>query len=636
VCGDGKIEAGVEECDDGATKNGIPPSTCSKTCHRQTCGNGILDPGEQCDKGTPPSGVTPANPNDFNDDSGDCRTDCIINRCGDGYRNTDGTRPEACEGVPPFPHNDTHVTPTETADCNINCTMPACGDNILNRHFVPKKLVGGGDAQGPEQCDDGARSNGPNGGDGCSADCQFEFCGNGIVDPGEQCDGPNAGLQPCSSTCFQETCGNGIVDPNEECDNGDINHGNGNNNNGDCRADCVINRCGDGFTNNTVRNNHAVEECDGGPRPATAGDRTASPTNKSDCNSNCKVPSCGDGFVNPLFVAQTVPPSNPLNTLPEQCDPPDTPGSIRGCSAICRLENCGNGVVDPHEQCDDGNIDNGDGCENDCTLPICGNTIVDHSTVSALNEECDDGNLSNEDSCTNGCKAARCGDGFVQAGVEDCDTTPTLSECTYHRTAVQCDVCDPVTCKLDHPTSPFCGDGHTDNGFEVCDSNNTTCGVCPDCQGRRESPAVGFISAPPADELNSGTTHDTFTFTFTHGFAPEVTFEFTRNHGDTGDNPEILLGPEVKSAADVATAITAAINGQPQLQVAAVRLGSLVRLTNSRNSSLGNDTLSAQVQTLNFAVIPMAGGAGGDCLQGVSCTEDADCESGSCTAQVCD
>ncbi|MDR0859508.1 MAG: hypothetical protein LBO09_00570 [Candidatus Peribacteria bacterium] len=45
-------------------------------------------------------------------------------------------------------------------------------------------------------------------------------CGNGILDPGEECD---AGLLNgkngiCSLTCKMETCGNGRVDPGETCE----------------------------------------------------------------------------------------------------------------------------------------------------------------------------------------------------------------------------------------------------------------------------------------------------------------------------------------------------------------------------------------------------------------------------------
>ena len=59
---------------------------------------------------------------------------------------------------------------------------------------------------------------------------------------------------------------------------------------------------------------------------------------------------------------------------------------------------CGNGFATPPEQCDDGNLNNGDGCDNNCTFTSCGNGIVTGS------ETCDDGNLNNGDSCSMTCQ----------------------------------------------------------------------------------------------------------------------------------------------------------------------------------------------------------------------------------------
>ena len=64
------------------------------------------------------------------------------------------------------------------------------------------------------------------------------------------------------------------------------------------------------------------------------------------------------------------------------------------------LINCGDGVRDPNEECDDGNLVNGDGCDANCTLPACGNGIVDDG------EGCDDGNLIDGDGCQADCTAA--------------------------------------------------------------------------------------------------------------------------------------------------------------------------------------------------------------------------------------
>ncbi len=46
-------------------------------------------------------------------------------------------------------------------------------------------------------------------------------CGDGFVDPGEQCDdGNTVSGDGCSATCKLEACGNGVVDGSEQCDDG--------------------------------------------------------------------------------------------------------------------------------------------------------------------------------------------------------------------------------------------------------------------------------------------------------------------------------------------------------------------------------------------------------------------------------
>jgi cysteine-rich repeat protein len=176
---------------------------------------------------------------------------------------------------------------------------------------------GGGDApdcgdgvQDPgEECDDGNLT----AGDGCNPDCTAADCGDGILDPGEQCDdGDNSDGDGCEADCTLPFCGNGVEDPGEQCDDGDNQSGDG------CDADCNDERCGDGITQAGLG-----EQCDDG--------NTA---DGDDCNADCRLPRCGDGLVRA--------------DLGEECDDGDTTDGD-GCDSNCTSTGCGNGISTTNE-----------------------------------------------------------------------------------------------------------------------------------------------------------------------------------------------------------------------------------------------------------------------------------------------
>ncbi len=77
---------------------------------------------------------------------------------------------------------------------------------------------------------------------------------------------------------------------------------------------------------------------------------------------------------------------------------------------------CGDGDLEDPEQCDDGNLQSGDGCSSACTIELCGNLSIDR------NEQCDDGNLQNNDGCNRYCQIEFCGDRVIQETQgEQCD-----------------------------------------------------------------------------------------------------------------------------------------------------------------------------------------------------------------------
>lgn len=82
--------------------------------------------------------------------------------------------------------------------------------------------------------------------------CRVAACGDGNVDPGEQCDDGNlVDGDGCSANCTIESfCGDGIPDAGEQCDDG-------NNVNGDgCSAICTTERGGEGCTPGYWRQEH--------------------------------------------------------------------------------------------------------------------------------------------------------------------------------------------------------------------------------------------------------------------------------------------------------------------------------------------------------------------------------------------
>src|SRR5947209_5246490 len=110
-------------------------------------------------------------------------------------------------------------TPDDAQGCTVesDCGNPACVG-------VPacQPRCGNGIVDPGEQCDDGNDVNG----DTCDSNCTTPACGNGIVDSGEQCDdGNDVNGDTCDSNCTMPACGNGIVDPGEQCDDGNAVNG---------------------------------------------------------------------------------------------------------------------------------------------------------------------------------------------------------------------------------------------------------------------------------------------------------------------------------------------------------------------------------------------------------------------------
>gem|GEM_PF-2759337 len=128
--------------------------------------------------------------------------------------------------------------------------------------------------------------------------------------------------------------------------------------------------------------------------PALAGMTDASLSNWS-----CSVHEAFDGFPGdflPLVIANGV--LTGAISFPDGSSGP--PYVLARGEELVPIE-CGNGILQAPEECDDGNIANGDGCSAQCTIeiyvPECGNGTLD------AGEECDDGNTADGDGCSAEC-----------------------------------------------------------------------------------------------------------------------------------------------------------------------------------------------------------------------------------------
>jgi len=166
--------------------------------------------------------------------------------------------------------------------------------------------------------------------------------------PGNPCAGAEdgdacgTGLVCVDEECVASECGDDVTDPanNEDCDDGNEDAGDG------CENDCTFTCEGD-------------NECDDG----------------LPCNG---TETCGDdhtcGMGTPLGAG-------------DPCTQPDTmPGVCRGDE--CVAAGCGNMLPDFGEECDDGNMTDGDGCDADCTFTCESDTECDDMSVCSGTETC--------------------------------------------------------------------------------------------------------------------------------------------------------------------------------------------------------------------------------------------------------
>jgi hypothetical protein len=439
VCGNGDIDPG-EECDDGAANSDTAPDACRTDCRAAFCGDAVIDSGEVCD--------------DENLDH------------------------QQCLDRPGYTHG--------TLACASDCTWDEsecyqCGNGVVE----PEEDCDGTDLAG-ENC--GSLTGKPDGALACATDCTFDSsgcsnCGDGLVEGNEECDlGLSNSDEPnaiCRLNCTHAGCGDGITDDNTEaCDCGTdlqslptgcvtVNVDGVAN---ACKTDCSAPTCGDALVDN-VNPWGPAEACDEG---ASNCDDDPSCT----CSTTCQLPGCGNGVLEPA-LGEDCDCGASAAVMPASCSYINcVDHAACECNTSCVVPGCGNNVVDFGEQCDAGTANCDDSqsctCATNCTTPACGNGV----TETYRGEECDDGSGNcNAVGCTCNlsCLTARCGNGVTE-GDEECDAGVN-----------NCDDSSLCTCAT-NCTWPACGNGileayrgeSCDDGAANCDTAG--CGCSTGCQ----------------------------------------------------------------------------------------------------------------------------------------------------------
>lgn len=401
---------------DNAGNNNQEADACRSNCQQDSCGDGVIDTGENCDSGVQGTSGSCVITQDGGAPSSVEPLNCRLATCGDGQLCSDGSctsgpggNAEECDDGNNF-SNDT---------CISNCAVNECNDGI--RDCGPDGTCDNTDDE--EECDDGL-ANSDVDQDACRTDCKVAHCGDGVVDTPENCDDAGESAT-CDADCTFVACNDGVLNSAaEDCEDGNVLPGDG------CDATCQDESCGDGLVNDTDEEcdpgsetvacdlNCTFADCGDGDLNATRGE-ACDDGNQNDgdgCNIACQPEECGDGIVN-----------NAQNNVPtEECDDPLGNGTNADqCRPNCQEAGCPDGIVDTPENCDD----NGESasCDDDCTFVSCGDANVNE----AAGEECDDGsNLGGPDTCRPGCFDPICGDSVTDPAFgEQCDSN-VPSDCT--------------------------------------------------------------------------------------------------------------------------------------------------------------------------------------------------------------
>ncbi|MEM9453983.1 MAG: hypothetical protein AAGF11_07375 [Myxococcota bacterium] len=315
---------------------------------------------------------------------------------------------------------------TETGTTDTGPIVPECGNGIV---------------EPGEECDDGGKS------EDCDADCTPAECGDGLLNQaaGEQCDAGGKRTEACDIDCTNVNCRDGTINTaaGEECDDQGESM--------TCNTDCTSAFCGDGITNTS-----ANEECD---------DMGESMT----CDEDCTMAICGDGITNIMATEQC----DGLDLLGEDCVTQGLDGGTLACLADCSAfdvsgcHDCGDDMAEGPEICDGNDLGKAD----------CVTQGFDYGTLSCL-ADCSDYDTSNCGNYSSGCCAPNgtpgCDDSACTNAV--CAADPSCCGATWNQDCADLAFSEcPIVCDN-------CGDGMINSPVEVCDGADLMGQDC-DAQG---------------------------------------------------------------------------------------------------------------------------------------------------------
>ncbi|MBQ9394565.1 MAG: hypothetical protein IJU23_03480 [Proteobacteria bacterium] len=523
-------DAGTHECKDGANGESYwcknTDVCCAGSCVTQTeancgaCGN-QCSPGSVCQDGTCICQYT----NSF------CSETCTPDGCVDVKTNPKhcGSIGNACKTSAGEVCDNGECTTSCSGDldnCDGRCVdldnnVESCGacnvkcPTATDSNHIQRSYCLGGECN--IICVAGYTDEDENIANGCEQKASFT-CGNGIVEPGEMCDGLRLNDQTCATivgpgstgtlTCRPDclgfdkdncsaptTCGNHIIDGSEICDGPNTGLatcasvvGEGSTGYIGCQSNCQdydTSYCSKPTTcgNNTI---DAGEVCDGSSlnNASCASVVGVGSTGTLKCSENCydydrtgctSASVCGNGILETGencdgndFGSQTceslVGPGSRGNLLCNGCSI-----STENCSAA---STCGNGIIDGTDVCD--------------------GSAINGATCASIVGEGSKGSVTCRDNCSgydiSGCTAAaKCGNGLIEEG-EVCDGNrlndrTCATEVGFNSTGtLACNSTCTGYITTGCSASTTCGNGILEAG-EMCDTTNIQGATCESSVG---------------------------------------------------------------------------------------------------------------------------------------------------------